>query len=158
MKRTMTVLAVAMLLIASACSAAHARPVEADDIVGKWESFKDRRHQATIEISRTGKGTYEGRIVWGDRPERLDAKNPDPSLRSRLIVGMVILRDFRYKGENDWSGGRIYDPDSGNEYRSYMRLDDDGRDRNVLRLRGYIGISLLGRTEKWIRASGNEGK
>jgi len=154
----MTAMAAALLLVLFALPCAEARSVAADDVVGKWNTFKDGRHHATIEIYRSGTGTYEGRIIWGEHPGRLDTKNPDPALRSRPVVGTVILRDFRYKGENEWSGGRIYDPESGHDYKSYMKLEEDGRDMNTLRLRGYIGISLLGRTEKWSRAVDESGK
>jgi len=157
MNKSLAMAAGILLFFLSLLQGMPAVAVQPDDVVGKWMSFRDGRHHGTIEIYRTGAGTYEGKIVWGEHPGRLDEKNPDPSLRNRLLVGTMILRDFRYQGENDWSGGRIYDPDSGHEYRSYMRLDDDGKDMNTLRLRGYVGISLLGRTEKWTRVTATDG-
>jgi uncharacterized protein (DUF2147 family) len=151
MNRNVISLLAVLLLCFSNVMPASARTVETDDVVGKWMTFKEGRHRSTIEIYRTEKSTYEGRIAWGEHEGLLDTKNPDPAKRSRVLVGQVILRDFIFAGENKWKNGHIYDPDSGHEYSSSMQLDDDGRDRNTLRLRGFIGISLLGRTEKWTR-------
>ncbi len=153
MNKSLAITAGILLSLLSLIRDVPAQAVQPDDVVGRWRSFREGRHHGTIDIYKTASGTYEGKIVWGEHPGRLDEKNPDPALRSRLLVGTVILRGFTWQGENDWSGGRIYDPDSGHEYRSYMRLDDDGKDMHTLRLRGFVGISLLGRTEKWVRAA-----
>ena len=80
------------------------------------------------------------------KPSRLDEKNPEPSLRNRPLRGLTILSGFRFD-DGRWVGGRIYDPNSGNTYRGTIRLVD----RNALDLRGYVGISLFGRTETWRR-------
>jgi uncharacterized protein (DUF2147 family) len=74
--------------------------------------------------------------------------NPEPSRRGRNILGLVILRDLRSDQDGNWSGGRIYDPESGKTYRCEASLD--GPDR--VRIRGFVGIALLGRTEIWQRA------
>ncbi len=158
MNRIVISLLAGLLLCFAAVVPATARTVEADDVVGKWMTFRDGRHRSTIEIYRTEKNTYEGRIIWGEQEGLQDIKNPDPARRSQILVGQVIMRGFIYDGENKWKSGRIYDPDSGHEYSSSIQLEDDGRDRNTLRLRGFIGISLFGRTEKWKRegaAAGN---
>ncbi|NTW50778.1 MAG: DUF2147 domain-containing protein [Chlorobiales bacterium] len=141
-----------LFLMLAAMASVRAQSVQSDDIVGKWLSFKDDRHRGTIEIYKTEKGLYEGKIIWGENAGRKDSLNPDPTLRTKPVVGLVILRNFKYEGENDWSGGRIYDPDNGKEYKSYMELEDDGKDKNTLRLRGYIGFSFIGRTAIWKRA------
>lgn len=140
-----------LLLIVAAMTSVSAQTVQSDDILGKWLSFKEDRHNGTIEIYRTEKGTYEGKVIWSETPGRKDTLNPDPSLRDKPIVGLVILHNFKYEGENDWSGGRIYDPNNGKDYKSYMELEDDGKDKNTLRLRGYIGFSFIGRTAIWKR-------
>ena len=80
-------------------------------------------------------------------PSRLDAENPDPALRSRPLRGLVIMTGFRYEGDGEWTGGRIYDPNSGNTYKGTIRVVDS----ITLKLRGYVGISLLGRTDTWTR-------
>jgi uncharacterized protein (DUF2147 family) len=80
-------------------------------------------------------------------PSRLDTENPDPALRSRPVRGLVIMTGFRYEGDGEWTGGRIYDPNSGNTYKGTIRVQD----ADTLKLRGYVGISLLGRTDTWTR-------
>ena len=77
----------------------------------------------------------------GESPRR-DDKNPDPALRDRLLNGMTIMQGFRYVGGNRWTGGKIYDPNSGKTYKGKLTQID----RNTLKLRGYIGISLFGRS------------
>ena len=61
---------------------------------------------------------------------------------------MTILSGLRKTGDNEWSGGEILDPENGKIYKSKMSLVDDG---NKLNVRGFIGISLLGRTQTWER-------
>ena len=84
----------------------------------------------------------------GDRqPSDTDVLNPDPALRDRLLLGLSIMDGFTYSGEGKWKNGRIYDPNSGKTYKCKVTLVNE----NTLELRGYIGISLLGRTETWTR-------
>lgn len=123
-----------------------------DKILGNWLSEeKDGR----IEIYKTG-DKYFGKLVWGkDLVEadgktpvkgRTDTKNSDPNLRSRPILGLVLLTNFTYK-DGEWSGGKIYDPKSGKTYSCTMKLKGD-----KLEIRGYVGISMFGRTTVWTRA------
>ena len=77
---------------------------------------------------------------------KVDRKNPNPNLRTKPIIGLVMLKDFKYD-DDEWSGGHIYNPSDGKEYKAYMKL----KDRNTLNVRGYVGISLLGKTDTWIR-------
>ena len=64
------------------------------------------------------------------------------------MIGMTILWDLERDGDT-WTDGSILDPDNGKTYRSTLKLADNGR---PLEVRGYIGISLFGRTQRWIRA------
>lgn len=79
-------------------------------------------------------------------PSQVDAKNPDLSKRSRSLCGLVIGKQFELSDPSHASGGFLYDPKSGNTYRGGMALDGD-----ELRLRGYIGLPIFGRTETWYR-------
>jgi uncharacterized protein (DUF2147 family) len=83
----------------------------------------------------------------------LDGQNPDLSLRFRPLCGLVILKGFKPSGEREWDDGSVYDPDNGKTYRANMALADNG----ALRLRGYIGIPLLGQTQVWTRAAPESG-
>jgi uncharacterized protein (DUF2147 family) len=118
-------------------------------IVSTWVS-KDGR--AKIAIYRKG-ATFSGRIVWLDHPYRADGTlktdqmNPDESLRNRPLIGLEILHDFEYAGDNTWEDGEIYDPEHGKTYSSKMTLVD----YNQLEVRGYIGIPMFGRSEVVLR-------
>jgi uncharacterized protein (DUF2147 family) len=86
----------------------------------------------------------------GERGQpRLDVNNPDKSLRDRPILGMNLLKDVPAEPGEDgaWSRGRIYDPQRGRYYRCRLWLDGP----HHLRLKGYLGITLLGRTTRWTR-------
>jgi uncharacterized protein (DUF2147 family) len=94
-----------------------------------------------------------GRVVWLRSPldedgcDLRDRNNPDPALRSRKVTGLEILRGAKPARDGTWMSGSIYDPATGNTYACRLALD--GGDR--LRLRGYVGIPLLGRTTTWTR-------
>jgi len=79
-------------------------------------------------------------------PPKFDDKNPDPALRERPLFGLEILHTLRPSGMNIWKG-RIYNPSSGKTYKCKLRLVD----ANTLKIRGYLGISLLGKTQVWTR-------
>lgn len=129
----------------------------ADAVVGDWlvESA-----DAVIRITRNGDG-YDGHIVWQlhdhygpeDGPQWngkivVDRNNPDPALRSRTLDGMRLMWDLRYDADlQEWTGGRVYDSDDGHTYRCRLRLEDPSH----LRLRGYVGIPLLGGSSVWTR-------
>ena len=145
-------LAQCLLLCALALSSAHAAraagDAQADQIIGRWLT---EPRDGIIEISMTADGTYTGRIIGGDSPNRVDAKNPDPAKRLRVLLGQVILQQLKYKGRGQWSDGTIYDPDSGHTYHCNVEL----LNAEQLRVRGYIGVSLLGRTQLWTRYQGS---
>ena len=84
-----------------------------------------------------------------ESPDRAktDVKNPDPALRGRPLVGLEIFEDFRYDSNGAWSGGSIYDPNSGKTYSCKIKLVGP----DTLKVRGFIGIALIGRTETWTR-------
>ena len=118
-------------------------------IVGVWLSGNG---DGWIEIKMTADGPVG--IIAGSpddpqqlKPSRLDELNPDPELRSRPLLGMTIMQGFRPDGAGKWKGGTVYDPDSGKTYKCKLKLID----HNTLEIRGYIGISLLGRSETWTR-------
>ena len=122
---------------------------QADDIVGTW--LTEGKEPARIEVYRSGEIFY-GKIIWLKDPTIngkpiTDAYNPDKTKRNNPIIGLVILTGFRFDGDNEWTGGDVYDPESGKTYSSYMYL----KGNNTLKIRGYVGISLFGRTETWTR-------
>jgi uncharacterized protein (DUF2147 family) len=120
-----------------------------DNIKGVWLSEKK---DGKIEIFNSG-NTYAGKLLWGKYVQdekgqlRHDIYNPDPKLRSRLLQGMVILTGIIYE-DGKWQNGKIYDPISGKTYDVTITVKG-----NRLELRGYIGISLLGKTTVWQRVN-----
>jgi len=129
---------------------------KADNVCGLYYAADPRNGEGSqILIYKTASGKYEGKVVWMQYPNhpngmpRCDVKNPDPNKRNQTNVGLVIIKGFIYnEKENQWQNGTVYNPASGNIYRSYMWLESDG---NVLKVRGYLGFSLLGKTVSWIR-------
>lgn len=122
----------------------------ADDIIGFWLSEKET---GVIEISKND-GKFEGKLVWikdihdGKVKDKFDIENPDEGKRKVSLMGLKNLHGFKYdKGDQEWTGGKIYDPKSGKTYSAYMELESDQQ----LKLRGYVGISLFGRTSMWSR-------
>ena len=119
-----------------------------DSIVGQWYTAEGT---SLVEIYKC-LDFYCGRIVWLKNPrnekgkDKIDEKNPDESLRNRKLLGLQILNGFTYEGENKWEGGKIYDPKSGKTYSCKMQLED-----GTLRVRGFVGFSLLGRTTVWTK-------
>ncbi len=146
MKRMLSMLiastAVILLLVASAYAS------EADAILGKWSTEGD---ESIVEIYPCA-GFYCGKIVWMKEPknsdgtEKMDSRNQDPAQRSRKVMGMDIVWGFKCDGNDAWSGAKIYDPKNGKTYSCSAKLDKD-----KLYIRGFIGVSLLGRTTVWRR-------
>lgn len=138
-----------LLVLFSICSFSFAQ-TESDIIVGVW---KNGEGTGMIKIIRNGE-KYQGKIVWLKEPidpetgkPKLDKNHPDEKVRSRSLLGLTNTWGFVYKGENIWEEGSIYDPKNGNTYNCTMKL----KDKNTLEVRGYIGISLIGRTDVWTR-------
>lgn len=123
---------------------------EGDKLTGVWEPSNGK---ARVKIDKIG-NKYFGRIVWLREPNdpetgepKTDKNNPDPTLQDAPLRGYRLLKDFVYDGDNEWSGGTIYDPENGSTYDCVITMKDD----NTLDIRGYIGISAFGRTDVWKR-------
>lgn len=121
---------------------------QADRIVGTWLNASQ---EGRIQITKSGQLFY-GKIAWLKNPNdekgqpKTDKNNPDPSLKNKPLQNLIILRDFEYE-DGKWVDGTIYDPKSGRTYNCELKMSSDDR----LDVRGYIGISLIGRTETWTR-------
>jgi uncharacterized protein (DUF2147 family) len=117
-------------------------------VKGLWKN-----EDATFEIFEDG-GKLSAKIVALREPlapdgkEKTDIHNPDASKHGRPIVGIVFMSGFTAAGPGKWEHGTIYDPKSGNTYSCNMEFD--GSDK--IKVRGFIGISLIGRTDIWTRA------
>ncbi|HEY0110845.1 MAG TPA: DUF2147 domain-containing protein, partial [Fibrella sp.] len=78
---------------------------------------------------------------------KLDSKNPEANLKSRPLLNLNIMTGFSYDGSNVWDDGKIYNPEDGKTYSCKMTL----KNPNTLDVRGYVGISLIGKTQTWTR-------
>ncbi len=119
-----------------------AQKVNKDAILGEWLSEKK---DGKVLIYKQGEKFF-GKIVWGRDGARKDANNPDPKLKDQNIIGSVILKDFDFTGKT-WEDGTVYDPNNGKTYSCAMKMPD----ANTLSIRGFVGISLLGRSTTWTR-------
>ncbi|MET3498579.1 uncharacterized protein (DUF2147 family) [Mucilaginibacter rubeus] len=122
---------------------------QTDKIEGLW--YNDVK-TAKIQISKESNGKFYGKVVWLKEPlkdgkPKVDEMNSDEKLRSRPRLGLPVLADFVKDGDNKYSGGTIYDPNNGKTYSFKMTYKG-----KTLDIRGYIGISLFGRTTTWSRA------
>ncbi|MGE5626030.1 MAG: DUF2147 domain-containing protein [Bacillota bacterium] len=145
-----------LLLLPLLLISAPAQADDADGVLGQWLTADGK---ARVEVVKDG-DSYDGKIVWLKEPvypaddkkgmggeTKIDRENPDKTLQNRPILGLPLIQGFKYDGGNVWVDGSIYDPESGKTYSCKMTLMMDGR----LKVRGYVGISLFGRTEIWTR-------
>lgn len=126
----------------------------ADDILGDW---LNQEGTAKIHVFKAAngkfKGKYYGKIIWLQEPTKngkpkVDEENPDASKRNQEIIGLIILNNFNYDADDkEWSGGTIYDPKNGKTYSCEITKSGD-----KLNVRGYVGISMIGRTAIWTKA------
>jgi uncharacterized protein (DUF2147 family) len=124
--------------------------------VGYWTTIDDdgKTPSSVIQIFQKGKKLF-GKIVHLINPREKDPKCTacEGARKNQRIIGMEILRDFA-EDDDEWSGGYILDPREGKEYRCYLELIEGGK---RLKVRGYIGIALLGRTQYWQKSEGPTG-
>lgn len=124
---------------------------DADLIIGTWQTGSGN---ARVEIYKNA-NNYQGKIIWLSEPidpatnkPKTDTKHPNTKLHTRPLMGLVNLWGFSYdEKEGNWENGHIYDPKTGKEYKCTIT----SKDKNTLDVRGYIGISLIGRTDTWTR-------
>lgn len=133
-------------LLGSAAAFAQSNPA------GIWKTIDDStgKPRGLVEISEK-EGVYSGKVIKSFVEDEVKSKVCDKCTDARKdqpIIGMTILTGLRKSGDNEWSGGEILDPENGKVYKSKMSLADNG---NKLNVRGFIGISLLGRTQTWVR-------
>jgi uncharacterized protein (DUF2147 family) len=128
--------------------------LEGSGIVGEWLTIDETTGLATsiVAIGKVADGEFEGRVIEILRSE----KGPNPicekcpgDRKGQPIKGMVIMWGFKEADNQTYTGGRILEPKTGKIYQARMSLEKDGK----LKLRGYVGVSLLGRTQVWERAN-----
>ncbi|HVJ65786.1 MAG TPA: DUF2147 domain-containing protein [Bdellovibrionota bacterium] len=124
------------------------------DIAGKWRTIDDETNKpkSIVEITKVGEA-YEGKVVQLFREPTQD-QNPKcdkckDERKDQPILGLKIIDSLK-KRESDWGEGNILDPNNGKTYDVKMELTEGGQ---RLKVRGFLGFSLLGRTQTWERAN-----
>lgn len=107
---------------------------------------------AKVQIYKATDGNFYGKIIWMAEPNRdgkpkLDIHNSDPARRKDPLMGMIVLKQFRKKDNSHYEDGTIYDPKFGKTYSGKLEMHN-----GKLEVRGYLGISLLGRSATWTKA------
>ncbi|KAB0630121.1 DUF2147 domain-containing protein [Acinetobacter gandensis] len=127
----------------------------AQDLLGTWQQIDDKTGspKAIIEIRKDSNGTFTGKIVKvtprpGYTPRDTCNNCPAP-YTNKPILGMDILTGLKHvQGTNNYDKGRVIDPLAGKIYDAKVRINANGK---RLTLRGYMGVSALGRSQTWIR-------
>jgi len=154
-------------LLAVMAGLAMAPPVAAEleragtgDIRGLWTDHRDLQKRKVAIWIEDCDGLLCGHIYWlrkplsaGGQPKR-DQHNPDARLRDRPLCGLRILNGFRRTADGTWSAGQIYNPSNGRTFSSTMTLESDGG----LRVSGYVGLSLFGKSVEWVRPQEKPGR
>ena len=118
-------------------------------ILGKWKTIDDETgvEKSIIEIYEV-KGKIYGKVI-----EIFEAKNRNRKCelctgddKDKPILGFTIIRGLK-KDDDEYNGGKIIDPKNGKSYKCYITIEE----KDKLKVRGYVGISLLGRTQYWLR-------
>jgi uncharacterized protein (DUF2147 family) len=122
-----------------------------EKVEGNW---MNQEKDAKIEIYKARDGKFYGKIIWLKEPNRdgkpkTDINNPKESMKATPIMGLLILKAFNKDDDTSYEDGTIYDPKNGKIYSCKITV----KDANSLSIRGYIGISLIGRTTVWTRSN-----
>lgn len=145
-------LALLVLVLPLFGSCLAAQSTAASSPVGRWKTIDDATGKAKAIVAIR---EQDGKL-YGSIEKVLDTDQPGPNpvclkcdgaRRNHPLVGLQILWGSKQEG-GEWTGGQILDPHSGKVYRSILALAEGGR---ALKVRGFIGISLIGRTEYWQR-------
>jgi len=152
MKKTNATFLLVLLMTIWSGITASAQSHKADDILGTWLN-----QEATGKITLYKEnGKYFGKLVWLRTPldsitrlPRTDKENPDAKLKTLPLIGLVNMKNFSFDGTDEWSGGTIYDPKNGKTYKCYIQFES----QNKLKVRGYVGVSLLGRNTYWTKTT-----
>ena len=116
-----------------------------DGVLGYWKEPQG----SVIHVETCGEDVSATLVAISPlAPARIDAKNPDENLRQRTLCGLRIGKGFHRTGSDKAEGGVLYDPKSGRTYHGVMTAHGDQMD-----LRGYVGLALFGRTERWTRTT-----
>mgnify|MGYP000290580498 CR=1 FL=1 len=138
------------LIFAISCTFFSSKADNPDALIGVWKTGEGN---AMVRIYKNG-DKYQGKVVWLKEPvdpetgkPKQDKNHPDEANRTRPVLGLVNIWGFSFKENNLWDDGNIYDPKNGSTYSCTIKMINP----NTLEVRGYIGVSIIGRTDIWTR-------
>jgi uncharacterized protein (DUF2147 family) len=150
-------IAAALLVISMAFATNVKAQSKADKILGYYLTYDDETgaEKSQVQIYKDPNGKYYGKIVWLKEPNKngkpkVDDKNPDAKLQNRAILGLEMLKGFKFnESGNEWNGGSIYNPASGKTYNCYINFESAAK----VKIRGFIGAAWmgLGKTAYWTK-------
>lgn len=131
--------------------------LHANDIVGVWKTIDDQTgySRGDVTVIKNADGTYSGKLTairpLPYKPLVKVCEKCKGKLKNTSLVGLEIIQGFKQDNQNplEYNGGTVLDPLSGNVYKGKIKLNETGK---RLSMRGYIGVSALGRNTTWIRA------
>ena len=148
--RTMVPIAMVAIAVVGGQAIAQVKLAPGDELIGEWWT---ENNEGRIRMTRDRDGSFRGTTTCcvpakptRDHPAQ-DIHNPNPKQRSRSTVGIVLIWKLKYEGDGEYADGYVYNPRDGKTYRIDMAIID----RNTVKIRGYIGIPLLGQSQIWRR-------
>jgi uncharacterized protein (DUF2147 family) len=140
------------LMVAALLCCASVAAIAADSPVGVWRTIDDKTGKEKslvriVEVQGELRGTIEKLFREPGEDPNPDCDKCPGDKKGKPVIGMTILTGLKRTGD-EYAGGEILDPANGKIYRCKMWTSDGGRKLNV---RGFIGVSLLGRTQVWLR-------
>ncbi|MGB0506100.1 MAG: DUF2147 domain-containing protein [Pikeienuella sp.] len=147
MKKSIHALAAAAIL-ASGTAFASSQADQTEAVTGLWLTQKKG---IVIDIYECGDALC-GRTVWlkkmnfKDGTPRIDKNNPDPALRERHVCGIEVINQLQPEAVGQWDNGKVYDPKTGDTFDFELK-----RKGEKLKVRGYLGVKFLGKSETWTR-------
>ena len=122
---------------------------KAQSIIGKWKTIDDEtgKEKSIVEIYQV-KGKIYAKVdeLLTKGEENKICENCEGANKNKPIKGMVIINGLTKDGD-EWNGAKILDPKTGKEYKCYLVLENPDK----LKVRGYLGFALLGRTQYWYK-------
>lgn len=117
---------------------------------GTWQTFDEDsgEKKSQVRILELIGGELAGKVILLHQKPGAVCEKCKGSKKNQPIEGMTIIWGLKPDGENKWSDGEVLDPENGKIYNLKIELSEDG---NTLELRGFVGVSLLGRTQTWQR-------